>query len=44
MTDQFAATLRKIKKVMRMLTSISTTLIGSLELLAVGVMGSPSPA
>jgi hypothetical protein len=44
MNDQFAATLRKARKVIRMITSISTSLVGSLALSVVGVMGSPSPA
>ena len=44
MNDQFAATLREVRKVMRMMTSVSTSLVGSLALLVVGVTGSPSPA
>jgi hypothetical protein len=44
MNEQFAAALRKVRKVMRMITSVSTSLIGSLALLVVGVIGSPSPA
>ena len=43
MNDQFAATLREVRKVMRMMTSVSTSLVGSLALLVVGVTGSPSP-
>jgi hypothetical protein len=44
MNDQFVATLRKVRKVMRMITSVSTRLAGLFALLVVGVMGSPSPA
>jgi hypothetical protein len=44
MQDQFIATLGKIGKVVRMITSISTDLVGFLTLLVVGVMSSPSPA
>lgn len=44
MNDQFAATLRKVKKVMRMITSVSSGLVCLPAFLVVGVMGSPSPA
>lgn len=44
MQDQFAATLRKIRKVMQMITSIGTDLVSLLTLVVVGVMSSPSPA
>ena len=44
MNDQFAATLRKARKVMEVITSISTSLAGMFELMVVGVTGSPSPA
>ena len=43
MNDKFAKTLRKIRKVMLMITSVSTSLVGWVALLIVG-MGSPSPA
>ena len=44
MNDKFAETLRKVKEVVEMITSISASLAGTFELLVVGVIGSPSPA
>jgi len=41
---RIAATLGKVKEVMDMITSISTSLAGMFELLVAGVTASPSPA